>query len=134
MRRNFRITCDQNRTGRRPNLRISITAKMPPHPRRNILQLIRSKQYVRHCILGLRVVPARHPPTYFDVRLLMTNVDVWYCVASAKIDAIPGHASSAPPRYTKRDQYDSPMPESKSGTIAANVMMTSWRFLRKSDH
>ena len=45
----------------------------------------------------------------------MCPVVVLNCVASAKMSAMP-------------------IPDSKSGVIAASVMMSSWKFLRKSDH
>jgi len=47
--------------------------------------------------------------------LLITPVVVLYCLARAKIEAIP-------------------MPELKSGVIAASVTMNSWRFFLKSLH
>jgi hypothetical protein len=68
----------------------------------------------------------------------MTPVVVSYCTDKAKIDAIPvqkHHTWSDPVRGKLSSAgCDAPIPESKSGTMAASVMMKSCRFLRESDH
>lgn len=53
--------------------------------------------------------------THLEVKLLMWPVVVLNWLARAKMSAIP-------------------IPESKSGVIAAKVMINNWKFLRKSDH
>lgn len=71
--------------------------------------------------------PRKIDSTYFDVRLFMTPVVVLYCFARAKIPAIPVYTVSFVLLPTTRN---TPIPESKSGTMAARVMMRRCKFLR----
>lgn len=64
----------------------------------------------------------------------MTPVVVLYWTDSAKMSAIPANTISYRYEAAAYQYSHSPMPESKSGTIAASVIMSSCRFLRKSDH
>ena len=81
-------------------------------------------------VAGYNDEPAR---TYLDVRLLMTPVVVSNWTESAKMSAIPIAKLTPSSGYEATLGY-SPMPESKSGTMAAKVTMNSCKFLRKSDH
>ena len=93
-------SCDQKRIGRRPKRRISMTAKMPPHPVRHVNNRIeqtwkpcsRTKKEdtpAESLTVGKYDERNNRNRTHLEVRLLITPVVVSYCSASAKMSAIP---------------------------------------------
>lgn len=71
--------------------------------------------------------------TYFEVKLLITPVVVSNCTANANIPAIPAKVYQT--TYSNEGEgADSPTPESKSGTIAARVMMIKCSSFRRLVH
>lgn len=69
--------------------------------------------------------------THLDVRLLITPVVVWYVCANPKIEAIP---SDVIRYYNKHRNVNAPIPESKSGMLAARVITRRCSALRRSLH
>lgn len=69
--------------------------------------------------------------THLDVRLLITPVVVWYVCANEKIEAIPNDVIR---HYNKYRNVDAPIPESKSGMLAASVITRRCSALRRSLH
>lgn len=72
--------------------------------------------------------------TYFEVKLLISSTVVSYWAANGNRDAIPLNVETTlESSFSVRTGHRVPIPESKSGTMAAKVTMRSWRCLRRDD-
>jgi hypothetical protein len=68
--------------------------------------------------------------THFEVKLLTTSGLVLYCSAKENIAVMPETDSIVENDEGSLDLQASPIPESKSGTILARVIMNNWSALR----